>query len=119
MSLASCLLTALCTPIPYPALPDGWCGRLVSHSCQIESLPTPEYPRVTEAREADCVVRFQIQYDGSVRTLSVSCTDPRFEETTATGMKSVRYGTRDSCGLPCPNIGRVVDYPIEYRFASD
>jgi len=93
------------------------CTISVSHDCEILALPSPIYPKITEAGDADCVVTYRVNVDGTVEVTDSVCSDERFVESAVQGMSSVRYETKDVCGRPCPT-GQTVEYPLLYRFAE-
>ncbi|RIJ26030.1 hypothetical protein D1224_02635 [Henriciella barbarensis] len=105
---------------PYlPPVPDA--DRLCiysTHDCGIENPTAPEYPKLPEFSEATCDTSFVVGEDGFAQDISVECDDPRFSETTREILSHLRYKVTDLCGRTCPDIGRRVDYPIEYRLAD-
>lgn len=102
-----------------PSVPEA--DRLCiysTHDCGIENPTVPEYPKLSEFGEATCDTSFVVGEDGFAQDISVECDDPRFNETTREMLSHLRYKVTDSCGRTCPDIGRRLDYPIEYRLAD-
>lgn len=102
-----------------PSVPDA--DRLCiysTHDCGIENAPLPEDPKLTELGEATCDASFVVGEDGFADDISVDCDDPRYDETTRKMLSHLRYKVTDSCGRACPDIGRRLEYPIEYRLAD-
>jgi len=93
------------------------CTISVSHDCEILALPSPIYPQITEAGDADCLVTYRVNEDGTVEVTDSVCSDERFVEIAVQSMSSVRYETKNVCGRQCPT-GQTVEYPLLYRFAK-
>ncbi|MDP1556596.1 MAG: hypothetical protein Q8L84_14150 [Hyphomonas sp.] len=91
------------------------CMTTASHDCEMIASATPEYPRLPELGDAECVVSYRINDDGTVTVVSASCDDPRFVDSAVKGMSSVRYDTRDVCDRACKNVGKEFDYPITFQ----
>ena len=93
------------------------CTISVTHDCEILALPSPTYPVITGAGDADCIVTYRVSEDGTVDVTDAVCSDDRFEESAVQSMASVRYQTKGVCGRPCPT-GQTVEYPLLYRSAD-
>ncbi|WP_269402366.1 hypothetical protein [Henriciella marina] len=102
-----------------PSVPDADRACIQStHDCGIENGPVPEYPKLTELGEATCDTSFVVGEDGFADDISVECDDPRFNETTREALSHVQYKVTGSCSRACPEIGRRLEYPFEYRLAN-
>lgn len=94
---------------------NGFCPMDRSVDCSFISVPTPEYPRMTELYGAECIADIKKLASGFVEVVDVNCTDERFVEVTREAFDGVRWIPTNACGQPCSIIGRVVEYPITYR----
>jgi len=116
------------TPMSYNALilPDPEIDVLEvsmigGHSCVMRGVPDIKYPtRVTDAGEADCMLRLLISHDGTLSVGSVECDNDVFEGLSLYSFEGVTMSVTDSQGRTCRSVEQgFMDYPVIFTLADD
>ena len=93
------------------------------HYCRLLEGAKPVYPGLpaggNSLGETTCIVSFTVNDDGKPFDIEANCENALFERSAARGVSHVQYRALNYDCKPCPQIGKRIEYPIEYRLSKD